>query len=111
MEPTQVDWNEQEFRAYLMLYAANSNFIETVEERELILSKIDFLTYKKMHRELDRDNDYQQIQKILYCMNKFCYSEEELKQLENEIKDVLNVDGYHDELETNMFLGLKKLMH
>jgi hypothetical protein len=61
MSEVNVNWNKEEFKAYLLIYAANSNFLETEEEKELILSKVDADAYKKMHREYERDNDYQRL--------------------------------------------------
>ena len=34
-------WTLTEFKAYLLLFAAHSNFVETATERDYILSKID----------------------------------------------------------------------
>lgn len=111
MEHISVNWNEEQFKAYLMIYAANSNFYESEEEKELILSKVNPDIFKTMHREYDHDNDYQSLQKILYCINKFGYSEEEINNLEKDIKAVLLADGKNEEVERNMFLGLHRLLH
>jgi hypothetical protein len=110
MNEVKVDWDQNQFKAYLLIYAANSNFAETEEEKEVILSKVDPDTYKKMHREYEHDNDYQRLQKILAAIEKFGYSKEDLSQLREEIRQVLNSEGYHDELEENMFLYLKKIL-
>lgn len=110
MNEVKVDWDQNQFKAYLLIYAANSNFAETEEEKEVILSKVDPDTYKKMHREYEHDNDYQRLQKILAAIEKFGYSKEDLSQLREEIRQVLNSEGYHDELEENMFLYLKKIV-
>ena len=110
MTETKVDWTEEQFKAYLLIYMANSNFLETEEEKELILSKVAIDMYKKMHKEHDVDNDYQRLQKILFCIEKFNYSHEDLKKLSDEIRELLNTDGYHDEVEDEVFLYLKKFL-
>ena len=110
MNQVTVDWNQDQFKAYLLIYAANSNFAETEEEKEVILSKVDQEVYKKMHREYEHDNDYQRLQKILAAVEKFGYSKEDLSALREEIRQVINSEGYHDEIEENMFLYLKKLL-
>lgn len=111
MEQITVNWSEEQFKAYLMIYAANSNFYESEEEKELILSKVDPEVFRSMHRELDHDNDYQRLQKILYCINKFGYTEDEINNLEKDIREVMSADGKNDEVERNMFLGLHRLLH
>ena len=42
------DWTEDEFRAYLFLYAADSNFEYHEEEKSFIESKFDSDTLKKI---------------------------------------------------------------
>lgn len=106
----ETDWTRQEFKAYLLLYAANSNYFESEAEKETILSMVDPLVYKRIHRELDQDNDYQSIQKVLHNIEKFNYSKEFLNVLINDIQRVFNSDNKHDVLEENMLLALKKIL-
>jgi hypothetical protein len=110
MSEVNVNWTKEQFKAYLLIYASNSNFSESEEEKELILSKVDPDIYKQMHREFEKDNDYQRLEKILACVEKFGFSKDDLTQLRAEVKEVINADGIHDELEDNMFLYLKKLL-
>lgn len=105
-----TDWTRQEFKAYLLLYAANSNYFESEAEKETIISMVDPLTYKRIHRELDQDNDYQSIQKILHNIESHNYSKEYLDVLINDIQTVFNADNQHDILEENMLMALKKLL-
>lgn len=110
MNEVTVEWNEEQFKAYLLIYAANSNFSETEEEKELILSKVDVDVYKKMHREYEHDGDYLRLQKIMAAVDRLGYTGEDLSKLREEIRQVINAEGYHDELEENMFLYLKKIL-
>jgi hypothetical protein len=43
-------------------------------------------------------------------VDKFGFTKDDLAQLRAEVKQVINSEGYHDELEDNMFLYLKKLL-
>jgi hypothetical protein len=110
MSDVNVNWDKEQFKAYLLIFAANANFSESEEEKELILSKVDAEVYKLMHREFEKDNDYQRLEKILFCVDKFGLSKDDLSQLRAEVKQVINAEGHHDELEDNMFLYLKKLL-
>ena len=105
-----TNWTKKEFKAYVLLYAANANFFESEEEKEIVLSLIDPILYKEIHRELDRDNDYQSIQKILYNMEKYNYSKESLDRLIEDIELVFDADRRHDVLEDNFLIGLRKLL-
>ena len=110
MEYIQTDWTKEEFKAYLLSYAANANYFESEEEREKILEHVSKSQYKKIHMELDKDNDYQSIQKILYNLEKFDYSKNDLNKLVADIKALFAADGEVDLLESNMLLGLQKLL-
>ena len=64
--------------------------------------------YNKIHKELDKDNDYHSIQKILYNLEKFDYSKNDLNKLVADIKALFAADGEVDLSESNMLLGLQK---
>ena len=106
----ETDWSKKEFKAYLLLFAANSNYFESEEEKEIILTLVDPIVYKRIHKELDHDNDYQSIQKILHNVEKFNYSKDDLDALISDIQALFNANGEHDILEDNLLLALKKLL-
>ena len=110
MSTIETDWTKAEFKAYLLSYAANANYFESEEEKEMILDMVSADTYKRVHRELAKDNDYQSIQKILYNIDKYNYSKDELEHLVSDVKGLFNADGEYDVLESNMLLALKKLI-
>lgn len=110
MENNTTDWTRKEFKAYLLSFAANANYFESPEEKKLILSIVSQDQYDKIHKELDGDNDYQSIQKILYNIEKFNYSKDELQVLIKDIKNLFDSDGSFDILEDNMLHAFKKLI-
>lgn len=110
MSELKTDWTRQEFKAYLLSYAAHSNFFESEEETEMILNVVSQDIYKKVHRELDKDNDYQSLQKILYNLKKFNYTKEEIHLLVDDIQKLFLSNGEIDLLESNFFLALKRLI-
>lgn len=110
MSTIETNWTKPEFKAYLLLYAANANYFESDDEKDSILNMVPVEMYKSIHKELDRDNDYQSIQKILYNLDKFSYSKEEMESLVKDIQMVFNSDGEHDVLEDNMLHALRKFL-
>lgn len=110
MSEVTTNWTKSEFKAYLLLYAANADYIESEEEQEMIRQLLSKEAYKAIHKELDKDNDYQSIQKILHNIEKFKYSKNDLKRLMSDINEVFNVDGELDILEENMLRALGKLI-
>jgi hypothetical protein len=111
MSEFDTNWTKKEFKAYLMLYASDANFFQSEEERELIQTMLSDQTYKTVHREIEKDNDYQRIQKILDNIEKHEYSKEDLNALIADVKRVFDADGQVDTLEENMLRALKHLLH
>ena len=110
MSEIKTDWTRPEFNAYLLSYVAQANYFESEEEKEVILSIVSNDEYKKIHRELAKDNDYQSIQKILYNIEKFNYSKDEIHLLIEDIQKLFLADGEVDLLESNFLLALKRIL-
>lgn len=110
MSEITTDWSRQEFKAYLLSYAANSNYFEAEEEADMIHNIVSDSAYKRIHKELAKDNDYQSLQKIMYNLDKFNYSKEEIHVLVEDIQKLFLADGEIDLLESNFFHALKRLI-
>lgn len=110
MDTLATNWTRPEFKAYLLSYCAQANFFECEEEREEIMKVVSVEQYRSVHKELAKDNDYQSIQKILYNIDKFHYSQVELNRLIEDVQHLFMADGEIDLLESNMMHGLKRLI-
>lgn len=109
MNTIDSNWTRPEFKAYLLSYAAQANFFESDEEKEEIIRLFSGETYKRVHKELEKDNDYQSLQKIMFNIDKFQYSKDDLEKLVSDIRHLYDSDGSSDILEENMLFALKKL--
>ncbi len=105
------NWTKDEFTAYVLIYAAQSNYVETEEESAYILSKVNEKAVEKMHEEIARDNDFQSAEKIQQYLLENSYSQADKENLITEIKEVFFADGSVDILEKNLFLYLKKILN
>lgn len=105
----QTHWTKNEFVAYILLFAAHSDFKEDNHERNVIISKVDMQTFQEIHDEFDLDNDYQSIQKIMSALEAHQYSNDDIDLLFADIKTLFFSDGDYDIAEQNVFLCLKKL--
>ncbi|MEN8194446.1 MAG: hypothetical protein ABFS12_16615 [Bacteroidota bacterium] len=106
----EITWTKDEFKAYVLLFAANSDLKENRQEQEFILKRINKDTYHKIHYEFDNDNDFQSIQKILAGVEKFDYSQDEIEYLTGEIMKLLLADNKLDTIEQCVFMMLKKIL-
>ncbi|MDC8000017.1 hypothetical protein POV26_03135 [Aequorivita todarodis] len=110
MEDFTTDWTHDELKAYMLLYCAHADFNVSKEEKEYIKSRVGEEKYRKIHKEFENDNDYQQIQKINAAIERFEYSKEEIDEAFQSIKKLFLADGEMDILEQNLYRGLKHLL-
>ncbi len=105
-----MNWTRKEFLAYVLLYAAHCNYIETKEEEEYILSKIDEETFHKIHTEVVIDSDENNLNKIQKYISENKLNQSEKESLIREIKNVFFADGSVDIIERKVFTILKKII-
>ena len=103
-----INWSEEEFKAYLCLYAAESNFEIHADEKSLIDSKFSAETIEKIKEETDDLNDYQRSQIIAGYIKE--NNQEKLDEMLSEIKEVYFADGKFDQYEQSIYNMLKKIM-
>lgn len=105
-----LDWTKKEFEAYVLLYAAQCNLIETQEERDYILSKIDNETFNRIHNLIVFEKDEESLERIKEYLYLNQYKEEERRELIRDIKQVFFADGTVDKIEKNIFAKLTKIL-
>lgn len=103
-------WNKDELTGYLLIYCAHADFIESEDERALIRSKISEESYKRLHKEFDKDSDFTSIQKIKSTQERLNFNEEDKGKLLDDMKEMFLLDGNYDIQEMNLFRGLKKIL-
>ena len=105
-----INWTEEEFKAYLCIYAADSNFEYHIEEKKLIESKFSSETIDKIKEETDDLNDYQRSHIIVEYVKSKDYTQAQLEKLLADMKEVYLSDGNFDKYEQSIYNMLKKIM-
>ena len=111
METITLSWSYIDFKAYLLLYAADTNKIITEEEKDFIDSQFDALLIKTVQKELDNDNDYERIQKIMAYIEQNHLTKKDLEGILKEVEEIYQSDGVYDTTEKAMFNLLEKLFN
>ena len=106
----KLDWTKREFEAYVLLYAAHCNHFETQEEENYILTRVDEVTFYKIHTEVVIDSDEENLNKIQQYLYENKYTEAEKTALIRDIKNVFFADGSVDVIEKKVFGILKKII-
>ena len=77
------NWTKEEFKAYMLIYASESDHTVSEEEKEMLESRLDQDLLKKIGKQIKDDNDYQRLQKVS------AYIQGNLKVLESELNTLL----------------------
>ena len=109
MEVVHPTWSYDQFKAYLLIFAAESNQVITTEEKDYIEAQFDSLLIKTVQKEINKDNDFQRIQKIMAYIEQNNLSKTDLDELLKEIHTVYQSDGKFDTVEQGVFQFLEKL--
>ena len=109
MEAVNPTWSYDQFKTYLLIFAAESNQVITKEEKEYIEAQFDSLLVKTVQKEINKDNDFQRIQKIMAYIEQNNLSKTDLDELLKEIHTVYQSDGKFDSIEQGVFQFLEKL--
>lgn len=104
-----IDWTRDELVAYILLFAANSDFKEDNKERNVIISKVDMNTFSDIHEEFNLDNDYQSIKKIMASLEQHHYDKDDIDILLADIKVLFFADGEFTINEQIMLKSLARL--
>ncbi len=107
MKTYTTNWNKKEFKAYVLLYCSQADFKETDAESGLIIDKVGKDNFSHIHLEIDQDNDYVRIQKIISTAHRLGYKHDLLLK---EIKEVFFADGDFAQVEKAIFIMLKKVL-
>ena len=110
MNEFSTQWSRDDLKAYILLYCANADFVETEEETSYIKSKISDHGFENIHDEFIGDNDYQGLQKIRSTLDRFKFTKDEVAVLLSEIKELFLSDGSFDTLERNLFMRLNQFL-
>ena len=104
-----VDYSLNDFLAYIMIYAADADFVITPEEEEHIRNVVGDTAYVQMLDLFDSHNDAE-TQEFISTLRKQYVDEDSNKDLLKIVKEVFLVDGYFAASEKALYEALKHLV-
>jgi CRISPR/Cas system endoribonuclease Cas6 (RAMP superfamily) len=110
MKTDKNHWTRHEFKAYLLLYAANADLDLQWEEKQLILSKTNGAQFYQVLDIFQKDNDYERIERIQSFRHLYFSSEKESEDLIREVLNLLNSDGTFNIYENHFYIMMKKIL-
>lgn len=105
-----MEFTKEEFFAYLLLYAAKADFVETAEEKNYILNKVTPEVYGKVHQIFEKDTDAERIEVLLENVRAHNYKQTSPEELIAEIRAIMAIDGQLDATEKMYLIGIRRLI-
>lgn len=105
-----MDFTKEEFFAYLLLYAAETDSVVSPDEREYILGKVPEEIYSQVHKVFLKDSDAERIDRIVDNVKRGNYDQATPYDLIKEIKKTMTIDGELDAVETIFLIGIRRLL-
>jgi len=103
-------WNQNEFLAFALLYAAHVDIDFSEEEQEQIRSLVDGDTYDKLYAQFIEMSDYKALEIILSYKGLYYPTHDRKNELLARMKKLFMADGDFSIMEKELLLFLEKLM-
>ena len=103
-----VEYTQNDFLAYIMIYAADADFVITEEEEAHIRNVVGDNSYLQMLDIFDSHNDLETLEFIGFLKNQYCDANcnESILKI---VKEVFLVDGYFAASEKALYEALKHI--
>ena len=111
MKTTYNTWTKEDFLTYLLLYAANSDFVISDEEKQFILNRVSEEEYHKIHRVFNKHSEADRSETISLLGNRFCNGEDDKCEIRKDIVKLFFADEDYSLLERNFFIAVKKILN
>ncbi|RKS53169.1 hypothetical protein BC962_1417 [Gillisia mitskevichiae] len=104
-------WSKEELKVYILLLCAKADSVETIEEINMIRSKIDPETFDRLYNEFSCDDEDNCLDKIQSAIAKHEYSNKEIIGLRKEIHAVFLTDKKFNMKERNLDRILDSMLY
>lgn len=101
---------QDEFKALLMLYAANIDGTIHPDEMELILQHVDPTVVSKLKKDFSKMSDTQILDLIHENKSKFITDDTSRQQILDDIRSIVAADGRRSPMEAHLMRTLKKIL-
>jgi len=106
--PTE-NWNQQEFLAFLMLYACEANANASDDACNWIRSRVGEQAFQTAYDAFNQDSDYEMIETIVGLKNRFFPGEDGKENIHRHLVDLFRSDGKFTAMEQHVLHELERL--
>ena len=102
--------SKQDFKSFILICSASSDFNISEEEHDFIVKLIPEERYKTLKRIADRCSDFECVNIISDLKDQYISTPEDKQELIQEILELFNSDHNYSTLERNMLIALKRIL-
>lgn len=110
MKITYDAWTKEDFLTYILLYAANADFIISDEEKQFILNKVDEQEYRKIHKIFQKHSEHERSETVRLLGQRYCNEPENKCEIRKDMIKLFFTDDDYSILEKNFFIAIKKIL-
>lgn len=110
MQIDHTEWTFNDYFAFLLVYAAESDFVVREKERDIIIQKIGEERFNKMLSHFKDLKDVERIDLVYAFKGKYCFNPDETDSVLAEVKEVLKADGHYGAVEEEIFISIRKIL-
>ena len=111
MKKNYENWTYQDFLAYVLIYAAASDFNISQEEKEYIQKRVEKDEFDKILKCFSKHSEFERIEVVKTLGKKFSNDIGSKSEIRKELVKLFYADDDYSILEKNFFLMLKKIMN
>lgn len=103
------EWTYEEFRAFAMLFAANTDGYITADEENLIANTLPADRYAHVRKRFEHSSDVEAIDIILNCKEKYCATPEDKERVLADMRKIYEAHHGFEQIERGVHLLFKRL--
>ena len=105
-----MNWNQEEFIAYLLIYASYADGEFSSEERQLILEKVSDESFHQIMAEFSLDAEEDRIRKIKEYEGVYYPTSDQKNELRHMVRQLFYADKVYSDLEKEMWDRLSSII-
>lgn len=105
-----MNYNYQEFLAFVLLYAAHVDIEYSIEEEEKIKALVSNKSYANIYDDFNNMSDYAALQRIINYKGLYYPTTERKEELLSKIKELFYSDGDFSKMEKELLVFLNKML-
>lgn len=105
-----MNWNQEEFIAYLLIYASYADGEFSLEERQMILNKVNNNSFHKIMAEYAMDDEDAKVEKIKAYEGIYYPTSVQKQELMHMVKQLFYSDNVFSDDEQDLWEKLREII-